>query len=270
MGLHQIAFSATNLLGAVQTKTVQLYVGSGQPIATTLENAAGSTAPAGCSAGAVATLRGHFLYTGTTPAADPSGSTTNLNGTRVLVNGVYVPVLYASENRVDLLCPAVTPTTALAIAVETAAGSSNALSSQSQESTPGLFSIDGSGRGQAQAVRLGSLDLAALPNPRFQAKPALPGDTLLFLGTGIGCSTDTLPNLTLKLGSHLVPVTGLQPLAGHAGVCEIAVSIPPGVTGDAVPAALQLISRDGQKILTNDTTIDVAVSPLILTVGKSL
>jgi hypothetical protein len=48
LGVYEIAFTATNMLGAVTTKTVKLYVDSGLPVVTSLENGAGSSAPAGC------------------------------------------------------------------------------------------------------------------------------------------------------------------------------------------------------------------------------
>jgi uncharacterized protein (TIGR03437 family) len=79
-------------------KTTKLYVDSGLPVVTHLENGAGSSAPAGCSPGSVAALRGRSLFAGTEPASDSSGASGDLGGTRVLVNGVYTAVLYASAD----------------------------------------------------------------------------------------------------------------------------------------------------------------------------
>ena len=254
LGVHEIAFTATNTLGAATTRTVKLYVDSGLPVVTKLENGAGSSAPAGCSPGSVATLRGRSLFAGTIPASDRSGASAELGGTRVLVNGSYAAVLYASANRVDLLCPAAAAGTRLAITVETAAGQSKELDNVMRTSVPGLFTADDSGAGQAMAVRSGTLDLAAIPNARFSGKAALPGDSLSFLATGIDCSPETAVNLSVHLGSDVLPVTGVKLLAGHAGLCEIQVAVPFGGTGDAVPATLQFLQGDGQKITSNNTT----------------
>jgi uncharacterized protein (TIGR03437 family) len=258
LGFHEIALTATNSLGGATTKTVKLFVDSGLPVVTKLENGAGSSAPAGCSPGSVATLRGRSLFAGAIPASDPSGASIDLGGTRVLVNGGYAAVLYASADRVDLLCPAAAAGTPLAIAIETAAGQSKSLNRWMQAAAPGLFQVDDSGAKQAWAIRSGSLDLAAIPNPRFSGKPALPGDRLAFRATGIACTPETAISLRMNLDSYVVPLTELQPLAGHAGVCQILVSVPFGVVGDAVPVTLQFLGTDGRTTTSNQTTISVA------------
>jgi uncharacterized protein (TIGR03437 family) len=258
LGVHDVAFTATNTLGAATTKTVKLYVDSGQPVAATLENGAGSMAPAGCSPGSVGTIRGRSLFNGSAAASDWSGSSDNLGGTRVLVNGSYAALLYASANRLDLLCPNAAAGTPLLLTVETETGPSNELYSAMRASAPGLLTADGSGSGQALAAQTGSLDLAAVPNARFSGKPALPGDTVSFFATGIDCSPQTVPNLNLTLGQDRVSVAGLKPLAGHAGICEIQAPVPAGVIGDAVPVTLLLVQSDGQEIASNQTTIGIA------------
>jgi hypothetical protein len=74
LGIHELVFTATNTLGATTTKIVKLYVDSGQPVLITLENGAGTTAPAGCSPGSVATIRGRSLIIGTTGSEYAGGS----------------------------------------------------------------------------------------------------------------------------------------------------------------------------------------------------
>jgi uncharacterized protein (TIGR03437 family) len=258
LGVHEVLFTATNTLGSTTTEAVKLYVDSGQPVATSLENGAGGAAPAGCSSGSVATVRGRSLFNGAVAASDRSGSSDNLGGTRVLVDGSYATILYASANRVDLLCPTAAAGTPLVIKVETAGGQSNELQTVMRASAPGLLTFDGSGSGQALATQSGSLDLAAIPNARISGKPALAGDTVSFLATGIDCSPQTVPDLSLTLGQDRVSVTGLKPLAGHAGICEILAAVPAGVIGDAVPTTLILAQSDGREIASNQTTIGIA------------
>jgi uncharacterized protein (TIGR03437 family) len=255
--LHQVAITASNTLGASTTKTVKLYVESGLPVVTGIENGVGPGAPAGCSPESIATIRGRSLLTGTDAASDVSGGSATLGGTRVLVNGVPAPVLFASANRVDLLCPAAMAGTPLAISVETAAGRSNELQTSMRESVPGLFTIGGAEASQALATRDGSLGLAAIPNARFEAKPALTGDMVSFQATGIGCDMQTAARLSLRLGTYSIPAVAARPLAGHAGVCEVLASIP-GVAGDAVPVTLVLAQSDGQQASSNEATIGIA------------
>jgi uncharacterized protein (TIGR03437 family) len=255
LGMHEIGITAVNAWGASATETVKLYVDSGLPAITDIENGAGSGAPAGCSPGSVATIRGRSLLSAADAAYDAAGSE-SLSGTRVLVNGNPTAVLFASAGRVDLLCPALMAGTPLAIRVETATGKSNELRTSMRESAPGLFTIGGAGTGQALAVEEGALDLTAIANARFGAKPAMAGDIVSFRATGIGCDTQTASRLNLQLGSYLIPAVALKPLAGHAGVCEVLASIP-AVAGDAIPVQLVLMQSDGQQAASNEATIGV-------------
>jgi uncharacterized protein (TIGR03437 family) len=255
LGMHEIRITAVNTLGASATETVKFYVDSDLPVITEIENGAGHGAPAGCSPGSVATIRGRSLLTGTDAAYDPAGSE-SLSGTRVLVNGVPTAVLFASGSRVDMLCPAAMAGTPLAISVETAAGKSNEVQTSMRESVPGLFTTGGAEATQALAVRDGSLELAAIPNARFAARPALTGDIVSFRATGIGCDPQTASRVNLQVGAYVIPAVALRPFAGHAGVCEVLASIP-AVAGDAVPVKLVFLQSDGQEAASNEATIGV-------------
>jgi uncharacterized protein (TIGR03437 family) len=256
LGMHEMRITAINTLGASATETVKLYVGSDLPVVTDIENGAGPGASAGCSPGSVATLRGRSLLTGSEPAEDVSGASDSLNGTRVLVNGVPTAVLFASASRVDLLCPAAIAGTPLAIRVETAAGKSNEFYTSMRESVPGLFTTGGGAARQALAVQDGSVELAAIPNARFAARPVVAGDVVSFRATGIGCDSQTAARLSLAVGTYLIPAVAARPLAGHAGICEVLASIP-AVAGDAVPVTLMLLQSDGQQAASNEATIGV-------------
>jgi uncharacterized protein (TIGR03437 family) len=256
LGVHEVVFTASNALGATTTKTVRLCADSGLPVITKLENGVGSGAPDGCSPGSVATIRGRSLFTETTVEYNLAGGSDNLSGTRVLVNGVPTAVLFASDSRVDLLCPAAAAGTPLAISVETAAGRSNEFYTSMRESAPGLFTTDGAGTGQALATHDGSLRLAAIPNAHYAGMPALPDDILSFRATGVDCNPQTAPRLSMNVGPYPVPVVDARPLAGHAGVCELLARVPI-VEGDAVPVRLMFLQNDGQQVASNEGTIGV-------------
>jgi len=258
LGEYSLTFTAANTLGAVTTKTVSLTIDSGLPRLAKLENGVASNAPAGCSPGSVATLRGHSLFAGAIPVSDRSGVSTELAGTRVSVNGDYAAVLYASSDRVDLLCPAADAGSTLTIAVETAAGRSNELIVAMQPSTPGLLTTEDSGTGQAVAVRSGSLEIATVPSDRLNGEPALAGDTLVFDATGFDCSSESVWGLSMHVGLDLMPVTSVRSAPGNAGICEVQVSVPASALGDAVPVTLQVIGKDGLKRVSNQGSISVA------------
>jgi uncharacterized protein (TIGR03437 family) len=258
LGTYKLLFTATSPLGAATTKVVNLSIDSGLPRLTELENGAGGGAPAACSPGSVATVRGHSLFAGAVPAADWSGASSEMSGTRVLVNGAYAAILYASAERVDLLCPAAAPETALDIVVETAAGRSNSLRVSMETNAPGLFTRGDSDNLQAIAIRADSLEPAAVPSERLNGKPALPGDILAFDATGIECSSGSVAALSMQIGLDLMPVIAVNPAPGQAGICRVQVSVPASANGDAVPVILQVTGNDGLKRTSNQSTISVA------------
>ncbi len=106
-GEHEIAFDAAGSLGRTR-----IVVGAGLPdIARDSDSA--------CTAGATATLRGQWLSLSGEEQEDFSGSSEELAGTRVRVNGLLAPVLAVSPGRVEFQCPSAPPGTALTIVVET-------------------------------------------------------------------------------------------------------------------------------------------------------
>jgi len=256
-GVHKVSFTATNSLGAVTSKSTELYIDSGRPVLTGLENGAGGDAVAACSPGAVASLRGRSLFVGATAASDITGASQSLGGTRVLVDGVAAAVVYASASRVDVICPATAPGAPLAIRVETEAGQSNEIHAAMQSASPGLFTLGGVR--QARAIRTGSADLTAIPSVHLSGKPAMAGDVVAFQATGIDCSSQSAQSISLSLGSDLAPARSVRPLPGHAGVCEVLAAIPEGVSGDAVPVKLHVATGDGQTLTSNETTISVVI-----------
>jgi hypothetical protein len=119
LGEHQVSFLTTDAQGARTARTVVVYVGTGAPVVTQLRNVAGGAA---CSPGAIASISGWYLSQGDTSFTDRSGRSSSLGETRVLVNGAYAPVLSASTDQVEFLCPALPARTPLDIAVETPSG----------------------------------------------------------------------------------------------------------------------------------------------------
>ena len=122
-----------------------------------------------------------------------------------------------------------------------------------EDAAPGIFTADGSGAGQALAWRTGSPDLALIPNFRFQGKPALPGDKISVLVTGINCVENFGTDRPLmNLGSMPVSIDSIIASAQKAGACEVGITVPDGIYGDAVQLTLDVIRSDG-RILTGNT-----------------
>jgi uncharacterized protein (TIGR03437 family) len=252
LGEHEISFIATDAQGARTGRTVVVYVGTGAPVVTQLRNAAGGAV---CSPGAIGSISGWFLSRGDASFTDWSGRSGSLGETRVLVNGAYVPILSASTDQVEFLCPALPARTPFDIAVETPSGQSSFLQTTMEETAPAIFTVDGSPQGQALAIRSNSAELAALPNSRMRARPALSGELVSVWATGIECATSRL--LWLNLGGQPVVIDSAQPVSQMAGMCEIAFRIPANVSGDAVSLTIETLRSDSTISGSNQASVAV-------------
>jgi uncharacterized protein (TIGR03437 family) len=236
---------------------VAVYVDSGQPAIEALKNGANEGAAAACSPGSVAVLPGHSLYQEAMPASDYSGASTELNGTRVLVNGSFVPVLYSSPETVSFLCPASLPAgSALRIAVQTNAGTSNTLTSAMADSTPGILTMD-SPKGE-KALALSEFgELSQIPTPDRDGFPILPGSDLVLLATGVPCDSTSIGQVLVKVEQQYVAIGSVRPAVQYAGVCALSIHTP-DISGDSVQVVLEAVGSDGRTKRSNVATIAVA------------
>lgn len=251
LGRHEATFTAgTNL-----RKTVGVYVGTGEPVLESLQNGASAQAAAVCSPKSVATLTGHALYAGGADASDYSGLSTQLNGTRVIVNGIAAPVLYGSAEKVSFLCPASSAGANLQIAVQTPAGTSNVLESQMAAAAPGIFTVENAESMQAVALASGSGELSQLPTYRQPGLPVLSEGALTVRATGVSCDPATTAQTSVKVGGQEALIQSMR-MSQYAGVCEIAIQVP-NVSGDALPMVLAVAGSEGHITLSNVAMIAV-------------
>ncbi len=258
-GTYDIVFTAANSANLSSTGDVLIQVDSGEPAIATVRNAASQIPQTACSPGSIASLVGRWLAASDQPVADPSGTSTQLAGTRVKVNGMYAPVLYASVGRIDFQCPSVEPGTVLAISAETEAGVANAVATTMQYSAPGLYSWDGSGQGQGLVTISGTSLLATSRTYQATGQPAEPGDTISILVTGIG-SPGNAAFLQVKIADSYMAPDSVQAIPGMAGAYQVNVKVPGSVpAGDAIPVVLHIGGPDGNT--TQSNTITIAIEP---------
>src|SRR5260370_14625524 len=122
-----------------------------------------------------------------------------------------------------------------------------------EESAPAIFTVDGSPQGRALAVHANSGELAALPDFRLRARPALSGERISVWATGIECAAS--PQLWLNLEGQPVAVDSAQPVSQMAGICEIAFRIPENVAGDSVSLVMETTRSDAVVSSSNRTTL---------------
>jgi uncharacterized protein (TIGR03437 family) len=260
-GKHEVTFTATNSAGISATERVRIEVDSGEPMVSAMINAATRSPDAACSPGSVASLRGKWLFSGVS-AADPSGNSVELAGTRVRVNGTVAPVLYADSSRVDFLCPQFAAGTPLEAVIEAEAGISGAVKTVMQQVSPGIFSLDGSGLGPGLVSLRGTRAMATVRDFRNTGQPAQPGDYLSIRATGLGSMDELSAGKPLvKIGGMPVQAEAVDMVDGFAGVYDIKVKLPAGVpTGSEVPLTLELPGRDAGVSNTVSVAIE-AVRP---------
>lgn len=231
--------------------------GPGRPAIVTLENGANRVATAACSPGSLATLSGHDLYTGELPAWNYSGKATELKGTRVLVNDIPTPVLYASSDEVSFVCPDLSPGTPLQIAVETPAGMSSAINSQMLDVAPGLFTVDYSETREAVVAAADSGALSQIPGFQEPGSPVLPETAVTVTATGFPCNETFIKRLFVKVEEQYVAVESVRKADQYAGACEIAIHVPT-LSGDALPIVIEATRDDGGIIQSNVATFAIA------------
>jgi uncharacterized protein (TIGR03437 family) len=249
-GRHQITFKAVNMAGQASTAQVDIDVDSGKPVLNAVEKFA-------CSSGAIATLNGKWLVESESSFSDPSGNSLELGGSSVKINGASVPVLSVSRTRVHFLCPALESGSPLSATLETASGTSNALSATMQEVSPEIFSVDGSGENEGVISFPNAAAMATPRSPRIPGYPAQPGDQILIWGTGFGSTTESANKAaSVTLGGVRAGVGSVRAVPGHMGLYTVEVRVPETAGfGDAVPVQLMVTTLDGKQFASNVVTM---------------
>lgn len=211
-------------------------------------NAASGTA-SGVVPGGFMTIYGDGL--GSDPGVALSSLTLGYGATHVFFDATEAYLTYVSQHQVNLVVPnGLTPGATTQVVALVNGAASGPLPMQVVAADPGIFTIDGSGQGEAVVVNQdGTLNSTANPAPR--------GSTIAFYATGIGATSPTLidgvqpdpssfPKPTLPLsvliGGTAVPASNIL-FDGlvYAGVAQVNVTIPDAApTGDQVPLALSI------------------------------
>lgn len=185
--------------------------------------------PGPISPGLILTIMG----TGLGPANGVSGVLlpggayqTNYNDLRILFDGVPAPLLFLRDNQINLVVPySVAGRSNAQVQVETAGVRSDPFDIRVQESAPGMYSTDGSGRGQAAALN----ENGSLNGP---LNPAPTGSVITLFGTGEGLTAPAGQDgrvITTDLRRPLLPVR----VYINGSLCEVvyAGSAPGFVSG---------------------------------------
>jgi uncharacterized protein (TIGR03437 family) len=249
-GRYEMTFTATNAAGQSSTALVPLEVGPGGPVLNSSERFS-------CSPRSVASLAGEWLADSASASSEPSGQALELGGTRVRVNGQYVPVLSSSADHVRFLCPGLDPGTPISLAVETGVGSTTALTAVMREASPAILTLDGSRQGWVSFP--GSEDLAMARNYLVRSHPAQPDDQVLIWATGLGSAAAASAGaVTVRAGGLYAEVEAVRAVPGYAGIYVVQIRVPGAIVlGDELPLELGVTTVSGEQAWSNVVTMAV-------------
>jgi uncharacterized protein (TIGR03437 family) len=180
---------------------------------------------------------------------DGQSVTTSLGGTRVLFDGIPVPVTYASDNQVNAIVPfSLTNAISTQVQVEVQGVASSPVTEFLTSSSPAPFTAFG-GTGQAAALNQNN-------SANGPGNPAAVGSVLQIFITGAGQTKPpgvdgqlagatpwfALGTVTATIGGVDAPVQYAGSSSGLvAGVTQINVQVPEGApSGDAVPLMIKV------------------------------
>jgi uncharacterized protein (TIGR03437 family) len=184
---------------------------------------------------------------------------TSVNGVSVTIDGRPAPIIYASRHQISVQVPyEAAAGAARAVVVDNAGVAANG-SVDVAATAPGIFTLDGTGAGQAAALNYNSTTgLYALNQ---STAPARPGDIVVLYMTGEGdYATAVSPRTGLLVPGTLSPLPQVSPLpevtiGGAAatvqyagplvgsilGLLQLNVTVPAGATtGTAVPLSISV------------------------------
>jgi len=165
----------------------------------------------------------------------------------VLFNGVAGPLLYATPGQVSAVAPYALGGGTVQVVVQGPGAASAPVAVAGAPTAPGVFTLDGSGRGQAAAVNQDG-------TRNGTAAPASPGSVLSLLATGEGqtlpagvdgkLATASAPQpvatVTATIGGVAAEVRSAGGVAGQiAGVMQVNVVVPGGLSG-VVPVVITI------------------------------
>ncbi len=201
------------------------------------------------AAGSIATLFGSELAASTEQAPGPP-LPIGLGGARVEIGGVPAPLYYASPAQINLVVPAGVGNQVRVIREGVA---SDVFEARLALEAPGLFSMDGSGKGPAAAQHADGTNIGYTP--------ARTSEVIVLYGTGRGlrdprmARPEFLP--TLSFGEAQATPFYYGPAPGYPGLDQINVQVPSDAPlGGDVPLVLNL-----GPAASNAVTLAIAAGP---------
>ncbi|MEK7407826.1 MAG: hypothetical protein AAB225_22380 [Acidobacteriota bacterium] len=205
-------------------------------------------APAYFTAGGIFTIFGENLgpQTAAMLQVGPNNIVTNtLGGVRVLVDGIPAPMLYAQARQINGVIPfGVAGRAGAEVIVEYQGERSTPQQIPLSEAAPGVFTLDGSGRGPGAILNHNN-------TVNSVANPAPKGSVISVYLTGVGQTTP--PGIDGLVPSDLLPVPLLPPTArvGDQDMEVLYAGAAPGLVSGAIQVNIRIApdARSGVQAL---------------------
>ncbi|MCL4794283.1 MAG: DUF4082 domain-containing protein [Bryobacteraceae bacterium] len=256
---YVIHFQAGETEASSADNRLRVQVESGKPLIT-------EPVQIVCSPGAIATVHGRWLSHRREALYAPDGLTTDLAGVKVLLNrviayGTPLPVLFASQTRVDFLCPNATGQDFLSLVIQTEAGDSAPHSIRSSPVHPALLPLQGDAGDHGFATHAESGRLVILRDARSLGEPAQPRDKIVIRASGLGSAQPEAGSLSIEIGDSAAEILKVVRDDHAAGVFLIHVRVPDSVpAGDKIPVRLRALSPGAVWVTSNKVEIPVESS----------
>jgi uncharacterized protein (TIGR03437 family) len=263
-GVYTFTVQVADSVSAVASKQFSLTINpAGTPsiAAIGIVNAA-SYAGGGVAPGEIVTIFGSGIGPNTLASLQLTSSgavATTLGGVQVLFDGTPAPLVYAQSTQISAVVPYEVGAELLTeVQVVYQGQGSGTVLVPVTASAPGIFSLDASGSGAGAILNQDSTINSA-------GNPAAAGSIIVLYATGEGQTNP--PGVDGKLGTVPLPAPAQSVTAtvggvsaevlyaggyvgGVAGVIQVNLQLPPGVTGGAVPVTLNVGGANGQAGIT--------------------
>jgi uncharacterized protein (TIGR03437 family) len=180
---------------------------------------------------------------------------TALSGTRVLVNNQPAPIIYTSSRQIGFAAPnGLAPDVPVTVQVEYGGATSSAVNMVSAPASPGLYTLNGTGLGQAVAFHTDPAKNDLVLNT--ESSPASKGFLMTFYATGAGVTSPPPSDGAIATGASSTNFPGVAFLLGDVaaeilyagaapglitGILQINVRLPDNVpVGKNVPVTLRI------------------------------
>jgi uncharacterized protein (TIGR03437 family) len=279
---HPVCAEARTTVGAIDIGAYELggagavvcaESAAGKPLIHSLVSSAAWSASPACSPGALATILGTGFTDGSSASAATLPLPIELQGVRVTANGEHVPVLHVSPLQINFQCPLHPPGQPLTIRVEAGSHLSNPFATTVPFSSPGIFTLDGSGGGQGVVLIANTDRFAMRRNSLVPSEPVRAGDYVSIFLTGLGTpgtsiAVDGAPlpgggqawegDVQVWIAGVPAGVSYAGPTRDFSGLDQINARVPPmAPAGESVPLLVTVAEPGGTVHTSNTVTIAI-------------